>query len=574
LSLLTRWRKADQDAVPGEDVPGDDAPDAAAPSRRRIVARQVLTWTVTALAALLVLFTLLLPNQITRVTPATFVRIPVEGILGIAVLLALRARVRRVVAVAGGVGLGLLTIVKIIDIGFYGTLDRPFDLVLDWVLFPDALGFLRDSLGRAGQIGSVVAAVLLVAAILTLTTLSVVRLSGLAARHQTTTVRVITALAVAWVVCAVLGAQFVHGVPIATRNTATLLKNRVHNVAASLRDKQTFAKESGVDTFRDTPSDQLLTGLRGKDVILAFVESYGRSAIETPQLAAQVNPVLDAGTKQLEAAGFASRSAFLSSPTAGGGSWLAHSTLMSGLWIDNQQRYRTLVASDRLTLAQCFTRANWRTVSVEPDTTKDFPEARTFYKYQQAYFSDDLGYHGPRFSWSTMPDQFAMSAFQSKEYAKPGRGPLMAEITLTSSHSPWAPIPKMVDWNALGDGSVFGPIAKEGNSPTDVWRNQTRLRTEYARSVAYSVESLISFVQKYGDDNLVLVFLGDHQPAPIVVGDGASRDVPITIVAHDPAVLDRVSGWRWQNGLRPSHDAPVWRMDSFRDKFLTAFGPR
>jgi hypothetical protein len=81
-------------------------------------------------------------------------------------------------------------------------------------------------------------------------------------------------------------------------------------------------------------------------------------------------------------------------------------------------------------------------------------------------------------------------------------------------------------------------------------------------------------VQTYGDDNLVLVFLGDHQPASVVSGQGASHDVPITIVARDPAVLDRISGWGWQSGLKPNAQAPVWRMDSFRDRFLSAFGPR
>ena len=62
----------------------------------------------------------------------------------------------------------------------------------------------------------------------------------------------------------------------------------------------------------------------------------------------------------------------------------------------------------------------------------------------------------------------------------------------------------------------------------------------YRRSIEYSLNTLISYVETYGDDDLVLVFLGDHQPAPVVTGAGASRDVPITIVARDPAVLDRI----------------------------------
>jgi hypothetical protein len=37
-------------------------------------------------------------------------------------------------------------------------------------------------------------------------------------------------------------------------------------------------------------------------------------------------------------------------------------------------------------------------------------------------------------------------------------------------------------------------------------------------------------------------------------------------------VLDRISGWGWQDGLHPSPQAPVWPMDTFRDKFLAAYG--
>jgi hypothetical protein len=92
--------------------------------------------------------------------------------------------------------------------------------------------------------------------------------------------------------------------------------------------------------------------------------------------------------------------------------------------------------------------------------------------------------------------------------------------------------------------------------------------------VEYSLSSLISYVETYGDENLVLVFLGDHQPAPVITGEGASHDVPITIVAKDPKVLDQISGWGWQDGLNPAPDAPVWPMESFRDRFLGAFSPR
>ena len=90
----------------------------------------------------------------------------------------------------------------------------------------------------------------------------------------------------------------------------------------------------------------------------------------------------------------------------------------------------------------------------------------------------------------------------------------------------------------------------------------------------YSLNTLVSFVEHYGDDDLVLVVLGDHQPSTIVTGlhPDLSHDVPISIVAQDPAVLDQIAEWGWQDGLRPGPQAAVWPMDRFRDRFLSAFG--
>ena len=106
--------------------------------------------------------------------------------------------------------------------------------------------------------------------------------------------------------------------------------------------------------------------LRGKDVLVVFVESYGQVAVEDPDIAPGVTAVLRSGTTRLARAGLEARSAFLDSPIFGGGSWLAHATLQSGLWIDSQPRYDQLLASDRLTLSGAFGQAGWRTVGVNP----------------------------------------------------------------------------------------------------------------------------------------------------------------------------------------------------------------
>ena len=99
------------------------------------------------------------------------------------------------------------------------------------------------------------------------------------------------------------------------------------------------------------------------------------------------------------------------------------------------------------------------------------------------------------------------------------------------------------------------------------------VRAAYGASVEYSWQSLLSFVENAHDPNLVLLVLGDHQPHHYVSGYGIGRDVPVSMIAHDPKVLQRIDDWGWQPGLRPQPDAPVWRMDTIRDRFLQAFSP-
>ena len=524
----------------------------------------------TVLAGLLVLLVLIAPIEITRYTPGEFVRLPIEGLLVVALLLLLPPRARRITAAVVGVAFGLLLIIKLLDLGFLAVLARPFDPALDWILFDDAANFLADSIGALGAFATAAALVLLAAGILALMAWAVRRLGAVLARHRPTATPGIAVLTAVWGVCAVFGTQLVPGIPTADNGASILVYDRAVKIRAGLQDQDAFAAEAAVDAFRNTAPDQLLPGLRDKDVVLAFVESYGRSALDDPQMAAHVGATLDAGTAQLNAAGFASRSAFLTSPVAGAGSGLAHATFLSGLWIDNHQRWRNLVSGDRLTLSRAFQRASWRTVGVMPGNTWAWPEGE-FYGFDTIYDSRNMGYHGSSYSWATMPDQFTMSAFERLEHGTSGHPPLMTQINLVSSHAPWAPIPVMIDWDAVGDGSIYDTMP-QGDPPNVVWADPARVRTEYARSISYSVQSLISYLQQHGDDNTVLIFLGDHQPAPIVTGEGASRDVPITIVARDPAVLDQISGWGWQDGLRPGPQAPVWRMDAFRDRFLTAFG--
>ncbi len=539
----------------------DTGPRAAAASAHSPGGALALT-----LVALIVVWAALVaPVRPWLLTPGAFVRIPLEGIALVVLVVALPTPVRRIIPWVIGPLLGVLVLVKLLDIGFFVAFDRPFNPVDDWSYASIGVETVRDTFGRTDADLVVVGGVLIGVTALVLPTLAMLRLTRVVAGHRRRSLWATAALSAAWMVCWAFGAEVVSGAGIASTSEAHLAVDEVQAVQSALRDRARFSAQINHDRYLDTSGSSLLTNLRGKDVLLVFVESYGRLAVEGSPISPGIDGVLDDGTRQLAAAGFSARSGWLTSATFGGGSWLAHATLQSGAWVDSQGRYDELVKSNRLTLTKGFWQAGWRTVADVPSDTRNWPEGTSFYHFDQIYDRRNLGYRGPKYAFASMPDQYVMLALQRLELAKPHRRPVFAEVDLVSSHTPWTRIPPLIDWNRVGDGSIFNglPIDTSGLGDT---------QQGYSQSIKYTLRALFSFVQHYGSKNLVLVVLGDHQPSRVASGYRPGHDVPISVIAHDPAVMRQIAGWNWVDGMRPDSATPTWPMSAFRNRFFDAFG--
>src|SRR5262249_27652469 len=184
LSILTRIRSPH---APEPETADEPAHAAGEPGRTRL--RRIAAAVLTGLAALALFAALVVPSQLTGINAWAVLRIPVEALVGIAVLLVVPARARRVLVIGGGLLLGVLTLIKLVDVGFYAVLNRPFDLVLDWILFGDAYDWLAASFGGAGAIVALVLVILLVATIPVLLMLAVRRLTRIAVRRRTPVLR-------------------------------------------------------------------------------------------------------------------------------------------------------------------------------------------------------------------------------------------------------------------------------------------------------------------------------------------------------------------------------------------------
>jgi len=526
-----------------------------------------------AIAVLLLVVIPLAPGVIVEHSAAALIRLPVESILVILVLALLPWRpARRVVALAFGAFVVVALVFAGLDAAFEYALNIHFD-ASDWPQVGDGFGVVQDSIGAPAAIAVLVAlAVVAVATVLALAWAALrvdaaIRAGGQRASWTLTSVTAV------WVVAALAGSQLVAGQPAAASASIDAVSSASSLASATLSAQAQLPHEIATDRYAAMPPADLLTALKGKDVVIAFIESYGQVAVQGTSFSDGVDQVLREGGTQLTAEGYTAQSAFLTSPTFGGVSWLAHSTLQSGLWIDTQQLYGKLMKSKRFTLSDAFRNAGWNTVSDIPSDTHPWAYGSSFYHYGTLLDSNSVGYLGPSFGYARIPDQYTWKNFYDTQLAAPHQ-PVMAEIDFVSSHTPWAPLPKLVPWSQIGDGSIYGPQPAEGPSTSEVWQDPKRVQAAYGQSVQYSLGAMFSFLQNYDDPNLVLIALGDHQPASVVSGAGANHEVPISIISKDPAVFRAIAGWHWQAGVLPTAAAPLWKMSAFRDRFLDAFSPR
>jgi hypothetical protein len=478
----------------------------------------------------------------------------------------------RIAADAVALATTLVVALKAAELAMYESLARPLNPVVDVQLAKSVVHLLTGTLG--GLLGWLcLAALALVPALVFAAGFAAMR--GAQRALHAPFARYATGAA-----CAVLIGLFAlqqlrpqalgQRRPVANHASAMLLQEW-RMAASALAGMKAFEAAVARDPFRAVPATRLLAGLGGADVLLVFVESYGRSALELPRYAATLLPTLETFEQRLAERGLFAASAWLTSPTVGGQSWLAHGALESGLWLPDQARYDALMQSERLTLTRAFGRAGYRTVALKPAITRPWPEGERL-GFAKIYAAADLGYAGAPFNWVTMPDQYTLAVLERAERNGAERS-LFAEVSLISSHAPWTPIaPVLEDWSTIGDGSVFSKWADDGDPPEVVWQDPERVRRQYARAIDYVLGVLASYAANFVDGRTLLILVGDHQPAPLITSNDASRDVPMHVISGDPVLLAPFLAWGFTPGMRLPAGAPVRRMDEFRDFFLEAFG--
>ncbi len=525
------------------------------------------------LIATLILFLVLIqPNHPQAMTWGALRMFPLElpALLAVLVLLG-RSAVGVALRMALVAALALIVLLKLADFGTFVAFNRGFNLLVDLSLVHAGWTLLQGSVGLplAGLavFGVLVGFVALVAALWW-------AMGVWAALPAGRTGQIIAAIAlvptVALAVAEIGQARRAWSLPEPVRAnlpgaafTARVAVERVEQFRDTRADLASFREAALQDPMRG--AGPLLDLLDGRDLIIVYVESYGRSSFENPLYVPTHTGTLQEIEDDLSGRGLSMRSGWATAPMVGGQSWLAHGSVASGMWLNTQGRYRALLASPRKTLFHFAQQSGLRTVAIKPAHIFPWPEG-DYFGFDAIYNASDLGYEGEPFNWVTMPDQFTLHALDRLERDQPDRDAQVAQVALVSSHAPWVPIPELVEWDEIGDGTIFNQWALSGDPPEVVWRDHDRVRDQFRLAIDYSLQAVGAWAARHADDPPLIVMLGDHEPARFVSGV-QGYDVPVHIIGPDDLV-NRFAEIGWSAGMQPAPDLPALRMDALRDLLL------
>jgi len=304
-----------------------------------------------------------------------------------------------------------------------------------------------------------------------------------------------------------------------------------------------------LESALDRPGSEALGGLKGRDVDLLFLESYGAIAFEHPAIAPGLVPARGRLAEQVARAGYGVVSAYVRAATFAGASELSHLSLLSGIDLSDPLRHDLLMTSDRPLLTTLFHRAGYETVGLYPALSWDWAEGR-FYAFDRFLDARDLGYPGPPLGYWKVPDQYSRARVEQLVPRGPGDPPRLLFFPTITSHLPFGPVPPyQPDWPRMLSADPFGAEATERLKHAYVdWLD---MRPNYVGSIAYTYDWLGGHLLRQARPDTEQVWVGDHQPAASVSGEGADWAVPVHVLSRDPALLQRLVDQGFQPGLAP-----------------------
>jgi hypothetical protein len=310
------------------------------------------------------------------------------------------------------------------------------------------------------------------------------------------------------------------------------------------------------------------------NVYVIVIESYGRMVLdESDHPHNNYVKRIAIELEKLAQDGWHCASSLAESPIAGGGSWIAYSSFLFGINMQNQMMYEKYFSSEKMHGYNHLFRflksngyKNYRVNAVGKGfdgITVAWDAYSTFYAVDEWIHFKDMAYVGQMYGFGPAPpDQFILHQ-SAQVIDEKNDGPHSYFLLTQNSHSPFYSLPvHEPDWQTTNTppekrddkGAHFIAIPK---------------LEHYFDAIDYELETVFSFIRSRKGNDVFIVF-GDHQP-PVFDQAKNSMETPVHIIGKNKAFLDTWLAEGFNTGLMPEAKKSSFRFEGMLSLFIRAF---
>lgn len=290
------------------------------------------------------------------------------------------------------------------------------------------------------------------------------------------------------------------------------------------------------------------------NIYFLVVESYGKYALEAPDLHESVIQKLAQVQELLKANGWESCSQLSEAPITGGASWISYTSALFGFPIPDQGVYLSLLHHPEMRKYQHFMRwlkaQGYHTCRLAPiagfeDMKIPWSDYEGFYAIDEWIHFRDMGYRGPLYGFGPCPpDQYSLW-YAANHLEEQKAAPHFVFFITQNSHSPFTgPEAVAANWRDLIDPNA--PM----NTHDSASIFAKPLLSDYQKAIHYQLDFISDFITKKGNSEDLFILIGDHQP-PVFPGPDADRATPIHIIHRSDVLVKSFEEYGFQAGMLP-----------------------
>lgn len=319
-----------------------------------------------------------------------------------------------------------------------------------------------------------------------------------------------------------------------------------HDIADNYLASMEYAAEMGAlaTATPDLRYDALMQVELTKkpNVYWLMIEAYG-GVLATCSSQQAYQSLMAYVQERLAKKGYGARTAYSRAPIHSGGSWMSIATVESGIRIDRTSSFDFFErTANRVPTVSAFFRAQgYQTLALQPGSAVRAGLKRyDMYRRHVNVTATELGYQGPAFVFTGIPDQYSVGHFLDETLAR-AQAPYFVYYMSVSTHYDWWVTPPFVrDWKVLNQkGTDLEPQLMPWATLKGVEEISDNAERNYFRTVEYEWRVLAELIEREASDDAIFFVMGDHQPRLSCPSVEKSFETPVHIISRDSSFLER-----------------------------------